>query len=474
MSYFTTVAVDQSTPGTTNNVTVQQNVNTVASNSSTANLASNATFTGTASSTLGVAGIQVVLKATVASGYCSCTVYIDQSADDGSNWDITDTYDYTSAGQFGITVQAVGTHFRVRVTNLSTTTTTVFRLVSITCPIVEVVPRSLDSDGRLQTSIKGVYDDAGFELQLSPTGQMQVVDPYRLVGEPFGAAIDAAFWTATTSGAGAAAGVAAGIATISSGTANSGYGKISSVRIARFLYAHPLRFSASVRIPTAVVALNTRNWGAVTISGSTPQNGAFFSVSAAGVLSVNTVAGGGAPVSVASGSFNGHVAQWILDTNAHTYQIIYFTSGAFFYVDGIFVHAMRPTTAVLYQTLDTPINVWSVNTGAGVTSGTFECWNATILRLGPAVTAPIVGRITGNAATYNFKAGPGVINKFMFNNTIGTSVTIYDNTSASGPTLAIITTTSAALGVWDIGLPFYTGLTIVTAGNGLDANVLYE
>jgi hypothetical protein len=40
--------------------------------------------------------------------------------------------------------------------------------------------------------------------------------------------------------------------------------------------------------------------------------------------------------------------------------------------------------------------------------------------------------------------------------------------------MGIITTATAALGVWHYGIPFNTGLIIITTGNGLDATIVYE
>jgi hypothetical protein len=96
-------------------------------------------FVGDTASTLGVAGIQVTLKTDT-----SCTVFVDQSPD-GVNWDITDKYVYNPLkANFGLTVQAVASYFRVRVRNEDSIASTYFRLQTCLCPVVEAVPRSLD------------------------------------------------------------------------------------------------------------------------------------------------------------------------------------------------------------------------------------------------------------------------------------------------------------------------------------------
>jgi hypothetical protein len=212
----------------------------------------------------------------------------------------------------------------------------------------------------------------------------------------------------------------------------------------------------------------------VTVTTIAPQNGAFYSVDAAGVLSVNVASNGVVATPVTSGNFNGDVSQLILDTNVHAYEIIYFTMGIWFIVDGTLIHKWTPTSSVLYRTLDTPITIVSSNNVTGGTSGTIVCWNATILRLGRDLTAPTTARISGVAATYTFKTGSGILHRMNFNNTSGSNVTIYDGTGGAGTILGIITTGGAVQGTWDMDYPFYTGLSIVTVGNGLDATVVYE
>jgi len=128
-----------------------QNVIESTLNSSTANLAGGASFTGTADSTLGVAGIQVSLYTDQ-----NCTVYIEQSPDTtptGPHWDLSDEYRYFADTNFGVTVQAISSYFRVRVANSGIVPTNYFRLQSVLCPIVEVVPRTLTEFGSLKTAV---------------------------------------------------------------------------------------------------------------------------------------------------------------------------------------------------------------------------------------------------------------------------------------------------------------------------------
>lgn len=124
-----------------------QNVTASTSNSSTANLASAATFTGVSESTLGVAAVQVNFIADQ-----NCTIQVQQSTN-GTNWDIVDSYRLLANTGDGRTFQATASFFRILVTNNGGSTTTSLRLQVALCPIVESIPRSLTPEGNLKTSV---------------------------------------------------------------------------------------------------------------------------------------------------------------------------------------------------------------------------------------------------------------------------------------------------------------------------------
>ena len=67
-------------------VNIKQDIETSANSTSTANIASLATWEGASEETLGVNGIQVYHYADQA-----CTVYVDQGIDE-VNWDIIDSF----------------------------------------------------------------------------------------------------------------------------------------------------------------------------------------------------------------------------------------------------------------------------------------------------------------------------------------------------------------------------------------------
>ncbi len=454
-----------------------QDINQDPNNTSVANLASGATFTGTMTSIPGVGVINVVLKADQ-----DCTVYVDQTGD-GTNYDITDTYYYVAnTGEFGVPVQVVGQSYRVRVTNTGPNTTTVFRLEVQLTPVGSPLPRSLDAYQNLKVGVNALKDQYGYLGQFDAARMLSVEQPYRLVGVPFiGTTTDTNFWTTAHSGAGSVADTGAttlGVATLVSGTVNSGYGSLQSVRVSRFVFGNQVRFRGLICVPTVVEANSTRAWGAVTLSTVAPQDGFFFSLSGAGVLSVNW-AYNGSVTSVASGSFNGLVSKYTVDTNVHVYEIQYFMASAQFFIDGVLIHSIVPSTAQLVSTFHLPVSAWSANSASGTTSATLQVFASTIHRLGQVDTATKSYYSAAISAGTVLKYGPGLVHDIIIGSpTAGYTITLYDNTAGNGTVLWASGTISSGGNPSPFALhfgsmPFYTGLTLVSTGTS-SFTVMYE
>lgn len=446
-------------------IRILQDVTADANNSSSTNLAvgNSYTFTGTASSTLGVAGIQVSLFADK-----NCIIKIEQSPN-GTNWDLVDQYIYTASGNFGVTVQAVSSYMRVVVTTASETTGT-FRLQTALCPIVEAVPRSLDEWGHFR--IANPIDSYGFEVENTPMGEMRMVEPFRLIGATFeGATIDANFWTTAASGTAAAIAQGGAQLLITSGTGAAATVTAFSVRRARYVGGAALRYRGVVQLD-AGTANNTRRWGVGWGSTAMPTvtDGAWFEMSGT-TFQVVTMKGG-TPAMVTT--FNGHLGtSYAIGTGVNTYEIYWTNSKVYFVINGDLLHTVSASAATWANTMNHHVFADSTNS-AGASSVTMAIRAATIYRLGKVETQPIYKNITGNAATWILKYGPGILHKLIFNNTQGTSFIIYDNTAASGTTIGTVTTAAASLGSWAYDTPFFNGLTIVTTGNSLDMTVVYE
>lgn len=444
---------------------------TSANNSSTANLSALATFTGTSELTQGYNSIIVNFHADK-----NCNVYVDQSSDN-TNWDITDVFMYnTLINNFSVATSVQATYYRVRVKNLNTTSaTTLLRLQTILIPTSQSLPRSLSDNGLLKVGLYELEDEFGGKGQFTPMKELRVMESVKMVGTTFGASIDTNFWTATNTGAGSASGVSNAIATLSSGTANNGFGKLISTRLARFQFGQPLLYRRFGRVNTLIAANNTSYWGACTETTQVPQNGVAFSIDGSGVLSVNCFSNGAVSITAASGSFNGQVSEYIMDSNAHAYEIVYFTAYAKFFIDGILIHTFIPTTTVLYQTLNTPICELTVNSAGGVLSRTIECWNATIQKMGKIINSQNVKYSLGAVTASVAKNGAGILTGIIASTGANTgTLLIYDAITATNPIFSISLQANQSFQISDTGLPFYTGLCYTVTGANASVTLIYE
>ena len=452
--------------------TMDQYIEADTNNSSTADILAGATFTGTAKSTLGVAGIQVTIKTNQ-----NCTIYVDQSPD-GTNWDITDTYNYYYIfGGDGWTIQSQSSYVRVRVKNLNASVSaTNVRLQTALCPIVEALPRSLSAEGNLKVGVYEIENDLGYKVGISPMGDMRVEGHTRLVGSSFGETLDTNFWTTPTIVGTGAATVTNGVVTLTTGTGGASGNSVivQSVRSARYIGGYPNYYRGQIQCPT-IVGSNIRRWGAF---GTT--DGFFFQYDGS-LLSVVCRKGSSDVNKIDSGSFNGKLGNiYTLDTSVHTYEIYWTNKSVCFEIDGVDIHVFTGSADVLSNTLSLPVGLQSTNSGVQANANNLLSRSSTIHRMGPLQTQNIYKNITTGTTTV-CKYSQGRLNKIILNNTDTTAgnITIYDNTSAAGTLIgtlripAVGNQHSAFPTTVHYDCPFFNGLTIVTSA-ATDITVIYE
>jgi len=449
---------------------IKQDVTVDANNSSDANLASGATFTGTGTSTLGVVGLQWSLYTTE-----NCTVYVEQSPDN-TNWDISYEFEYiASKGGQGETVQATQSYWRIKVTNNGPSITTEFRLQGVLCPIATPLPSSLSDDARLktETTILGRHNPER-HAWINPTNEQAVSPVYRLVGTNFdGTVKDANFWTdgSLLDGSVTQAGGEIDLHTNDAGATAASSAKYTSARKARFVAGSAMLFAGGFNFKTAYTANNIRRVGAytTTAAANTPVDGFYFELSNA-TFSVNSRANAGAVSSVTSGSFNGAMGDTWAPT-ADTYyllQIEYTPLAVIFYVNGELLHKKQGAHQSYYMTL--PITIENLNT-AGSTDVSFETIGMYIARQGELVTTP-KSYYASAAATTILKYGAGDLHRVTVTDNAVSAMTVYDGLSAAGVVLAVLDA-SKTTGTMEFGIPFSDGLTIVTSGSP-KMTVVYE
>jgi hypothetical protein len=438
---------------------ITQDVVADPNNSSSVNITGGGTFTGVASSTLGVAGIQVSLKTDK-----NCTVYVDQSPD-GNNWDIQDsyTYYYSELGQ-GWTVQAINSYVRVRVTNGATTSTGYFRLQTALCPIIEAMPRSLDQYGFLKVSTNRIQDQYGFTAECSPTDTLRTNKIFKLVGAAgSGVQLEPNFWTTSTGNSGTVS-ESGGHVVLRTNTTPSGYCNVQSIRNARYV-AGTANYCRAVIQQDAGVSGNVRRWGAFN-----SQNGAFFELAGTTFKCVTRKSGADTPVT----TFNGKLGEsYVLDTNVHTFEIYWTNSKVYFAIGGVLLHTVSATTTPWSVTMHLPIRGENVNTTIANDINMYVRV-ASINRLGEAEAEPSFKYISG-AGTTVLKYSPGKLHKLVISDgNPGSTIAIYDGLTAGGVQMALLNTaTVSTVASVDFSCPFFTGLTIVVT-NAVNFTVIYE
>ena len=452
-----------------------QNVIALPDNSSVTNLIAGGNFTGAIESTLGVAGIKVSLFTDQ-----NCIVYVEQSQDTTPNWDIPDSYNYYASTSFGITVQAVSSYVRVRVVNSNAlTATTSFRLQTVLCPIVEALPRTLDSDGNLKVAIKSNEDHYGFEGENTPTGEMRTIIPVRLAGTPFeGGTVDTNFW-AVANTAGGTTTQANTIATLATNTTPNGATVLHSIRRARFESVAAMQWRGVIAL-SAGVTNNKRRFG-VGYGATMPTitDGAYFQLNGT-TFSIVLLSGGVETTIVNSGSFNGQLGKTYTPTTAqYTLYEIYWTGIAvWFVVNEVILHSITIGSSPLTATLSHYAYMDNVNSNSIITNNTLSCRISAIRRLGALQSQPTSKYTTGTQTGVTCKLGPGNIHGAIVHaNSNNAVLTIYDGTSVAGTILYQTGNLPTAAGSQPLdfkGIPFYTGLFYTVTSQSANVILMYE
>jgi hypothetical protein len=459
---------------------IKQQVVADPNNSSVTNLGNPAyAFTGTYTSTLGVAGIQVSLFANQ-----NCTVSVQQSPDH-INWDLIDNYNYYANGNFGITVQAISSYVRVIVTTASLTTTT-FRLQTALCPIVEALPRSLDEDGHLKVGIKSTEDNYGFEVENTPIGEMRTVIPTRLVGSNFeGGTIDTNFWVSGVANSGTVAQTNAEVVLSTAVTATNGMARFYSYRRARYVSGSSMCYR-SVIVLSAAATNNKRRWG-IAYASTMPTtgvldlmtDGAWFQFDGT-MFSVAVRRGGTAnETKIDSGSFNGQLGvTYTPGITVKTYEIYWTNSKVYFVVGGVVLHTLSADTTTWCSTMNFYVYNDNINSNNLQTNHTLSVRVASIRRLGALLTQPTSYYFaTGTTTGINLKLSAGNLHSLLLSNIVdGAVVTLSDSASGLTPTIFQVTAPAKAdtLAIDFKGIPFFFGLRLTISSKNCSAVVIYE
>lgn len=365
-----------------------------------------------------------------------------------------------------MTTQAVNSYFRTIITNLETGATTFLRLQTALCPIVEALPRSLDTDGHLKTSVQSIRDEYGFAVECTPMGEMRTVTPFRLVGATFqGTTKDTNFWTGVTAGSGTITQGSGQIILATETGAVSGSASYTTNRNARYVAGSANRFRGIVQLGNLGVSGNTRKWGA--FDGT---DGAYFELSGTSLYAVTLK--NGTPTMVHSDNWNQDDTYPTL-TDAQSYEIYYSNKSVHFAISDELKHKASFPTTTWAATMALPARISTTNFNDVQSNNTITARALAVARLGAASTESIYKNISSNA-TNVLKYGAGRLHRIIVNNPTNNAITVYDNTAGSGTIIATIDPdTGSTPFTLEYQCPFFVGLTIVTAGSP-NLTIIYE
>lgn len=392
-------------------------------------------------------------------------------------WDQSDELSFyaQNPNHGGWTFQAVNAYARVRVKNTGTATSTILRLNTVLCPIVEALPRSLDEDGFLQCGIHSIVDyKNGNYFKVDQFNSIKVAEQSRLIGTKFtGTTKDTNFWTETVANGGTVT-QTAGFVTLNTNTTANGSAAYLTVRSARFIPNVSNDFRAVLKLGDTGAANNVRRFG-----NYDANNGAFFQLSGT-TFSVVTRAAGVDTV-IAQANWNGVDQAFTLDTNIHSYDIEVGYQKCTFYIDGTLMHtaSVAGNAALLYQSLDLPITVENTNSASSTTACTISAALLAVSRYGKIETEKTYRNIATATAGTVLKYAAGRLMRVIFGTDATQIVTLYDNTAASGTIIATLTNTVPGGGghntpaAIEFDCPFHVGLTVVTTTNN-SVTFIYE
>lgn len=421
-------------------------------------LPASGSYVGIGTSTLGVSGIQLSFFADQ-----NCMLYVQQS-NDNINWDISDPYNFRTTSDFGITTQAVGTYYRIVVVNTSPVATTIFRLQSLLCPIVEALPRSLNSYGRLETSTGIIDEETGNRVETDGIGGLKTVNSVRLAGVSFsGSTLDTNFWSASLTGTGSI--TVGGEIILATGTTASSIARITSIRKANKVPSASNQFRAVIRHINAPASNCIRRIGAY---GN--LDGFFFELNGS-ILGVGSRKSG-VDTTVYSGSFNGNLGKSVVtSTSLRRLTITYGSFSAKFFVNDMLLHTISNTDSLApTNTLSLPCRAEIYNIDGNTTNNSSEVRFMCIVRLGE-LFGNTQNAYIGTNTTSILKYDAGILRSVIILDNAGT-VSLYDSVGTATTPIAVIDA-AKVVGHIPFDASFSNGLTVVTATNA-KCTVVYE
>ena len=316
-----------------------------------------------------------------------------------------------------------------------------------------------------------MVDEYGFEAELTPLNEIRTADKHRLCGGMFGGATpDPNIYTTALTGSSTAT-ITDRLMTLATGVTANSTARIETVVTGQYSASNSNMARFLLKVGDTGVTNNIRRWGATTTGDGYffYLNGTTFGIG----YRKNTV-----ETYITQANFNGDKT-FILDTNLNAYEIYFTTTKAYFTINSKLVHILSATTVPLIANFNLKPAITNVNSNGSITNCTISATAMTLNRFGSLITNPFYKNLVG-AATTTLKQSAGRLHSIVVNGAGVTSqsVTIYDNTSATGTKIGTIDLSKipspTVLQYNTNGVAFSNGLTFVIVGSAVDITVIYE
>ena len=332
------------------------------------------------------------------------------------------------------------------------------------------------------SNIHSIRDSWGDTIGSTMIDQLMIAEAHRLSGGVFnGSTPDTNFYVASIT-ANATATVSGGTLDMATTTDSGSSIKAHTQSLARYVGGTMNAFRTIARFGDTGTANNTRQLGIINGNGrgviSNFTDGFFFQLSGTTFSIVARTASSDTVIN--SGSFNGSVASWTVDTNYHTFEIFYTNKTIELYIDKVRIHTFMQVGARICNTRHFKPFGANFNTGVGSVCHLYADV-ITISQFGVPSSQAKSDLQVGTTTGKQLKIGPGSIHRIVVSGVTNNSVIdIYDGTSTSGYkiwTSGTMTNQTVPFGA-DLdgagGTPFEDGLFVVISAANSNLFTKYE
>lgn len=304
-----------------------------------------------------------------------------------------------------------------------------------------------------QTRVSALFD---------PFRNLVVAEKTRLIGGNSEVPLDTRRWiTSVFSGTILSS---SGLFTLNTNGNVNASASIETTKKARFLSGMTNIYLAGIRLGDTGVVNNIRRFGAYD-----SNNGAFFELSGTTINCVSRFTGSDTRFSILNGS-----SSFTKDTNFHVYEIIYAAGSAHFYQDRRLIHSITTPNSSIFNSMHVKAKAENFNSNGSSANTSLFVRGQSICRFGKEDSRPLYYH-TSISESIVLKQGPGTLYRVIVGvkGNGGSTMTLYDNTSATGSIIGVIDLVNT-LGEVNFNLDFDNGLAITTSSTVGDVTVIWD